>query len=873
MFRSNKLQIIAPFLFACLAFEPVARADDSADEADLHFTLGVENAQQGRNREALEHFLASNRLSPNRNVVFNIARSYDKLGSYPEAFRYYNQALEGETDPAVRARIETSLTAMRPKVAIVSIKSDPPGATIYVDRKDLGARGLSPRALGLDGTRKVKVILEMPGHEPVETLVEPKVGTDTPVTVSLKRILGHVEIESQGGTVRVDQEDSKPVCGPSEKCETDIPPGRHSILVSKEGYQLSETLIDVPANGIVKVKPRLQAIIGNVVVNADVRDALITVDDKPYGFTPAVLNVSVGKHKVKITASGYRPQEQSVEVKQNDQAKLEFVMSTLEEVTAASRTAESVEDAPASVSILSGQEIRAMGYPTIAEAIRGVRGMFTSYDDVYQSGGVRGFARPGDYGNRILVMIDGHATNDNYIYSSYIGYDGRVDLDDIERIEIVRGAGSVLYGTGAFFGVINLVTKDKNNPSRFEAGVGGALGVGRVRVSTTQRLSDHSGFSLSTAVAGGTGDDAYYPEFVGQTDVRGQKSDGVVRDNDRMNGAMVQGKAWYKDLTVQAFLNYHKKLAPSGQFGVRINDPRNMNEDTRGFVEARYEPKINERLQSLTRVKMDYYAYNNFLSYPSAPDGDGNEKDAFRGLWGGLEQRFIYSPTEKIRLTAGGEYVRHFTTSQYGEDDRISDPARTTVIDRNDPFDVVAGYLLGDFTISPAFKISAGARLDYYSNAKFDFLSSFNPRIAVIAKPYTGGNIKAMFGKAFRTPSVYELFYVAAGQQAGADAGIQPEQVVSGELEYSHRFSPTVVGLVSGYANYVTNLMELGTLAPDPITGEADVQFQNSKAPVLVLGAEAEIRREWREGWMLAASYTLQRAQYLQDTNLREVPN
>ncbi len=54
---------------------------------------------------------------------------------------------------------------------------------------------------------------------------------------------------------------------------------------------------------------------------------------------------------------------------------------------------------------------------------------------------------------------------------------------------------------------------------------------------------------------------------------------------------------------------------------------------------------------------------------------------------------------------------------------------------------------------------------------------------------------------------------------------------------------------------------------------EADVQFQNSKAPVLVLGAEAEIRREWREGWMLAASYTLQRAQYLQDTNLREVPN
>lgn len=49
-----------------------------------------------------------------------------------------------------------------------------------------------------------------------------------------------------------------------------------------------------------------------------------------------------------------------------------------EEVSAASRTTESVEDAPASVSIISQQELRAMGYPTIAEAVRGIRGLSTS---------------------------------------------------------------------------------------------------------------------------------------------------------------------------------------------------------------------------------------------------------------------------------------------------------------------------------------------------------------------------------------------------------------------------------------------------------------------------------------------------------------
>ena len=81
------------------------RADDLADEADLQFQLGAERYRDGDYRGALEHFLASNRLVPNRNVGFNIARSYEKLKQYPEAFRYYTQALEGENDPQASERV------------------------------------------------------------------------------------------------------------------------------------------------------------------------------------------------------------------------------------------------------------------------------------------------------------------------------------------------------------------------------------------------------------------------------------------------------------------------------------------------------------------------------------------------------------------------------------------------------------------------------------------------------------------------------------------------------------------------------------------------------------------------------------------------
>src|SRR5512143_2170331 len=89
---------------ACL-LSGSALADDVADEADLAFRIGAERYAAGDYKGALEHFLASNRLSPNKNVVFNVARTYEKLERYPEAYRYYEAALTGEADQGARTRI------------------------------------------------------------------------------------------------------------------------------------------------------------------------------------------------------------------------------------------------------------------------------------------------------------------------------------------------------------------------------------------------------------------------------------------------------------------------------------------------------------------------------------------------------------------------------------------------------------------------------------------------------------------------------------------------------------------------------------------------------------------------------------------------
>src|SRR5262245_49026978 len=229
-----------------LAFGSVALASDAADEADLEFRIGAEAYQKGDYRTALEHFLLSNRFVPNRNVVDNIARSYQKLERYPEAFRYYTDALSGETDANAKSRILAEIEQIRPHVAVVDIRTEPPGATIYVDRKDLGPRGETPRALALQAGM-YRVFIELAGYYPVERPIEVTVGKTTELQVELKPILGTLRVEAGtiGARVRVDEAAGLPRC--VIPCRIEAPPGRHVIHVSLDGHRSAEFPVDVVA--------------------------------------------------------------------------------------------------------------------------------------------------------------------------------------------------------------------------------------------------------------------------------------------------------------------------------------------------------------------------------------------------------------------------------------------------------------------------------------------------------------------------------------------------------------------------------------------------------------------------------------------------
>jgi outer membrane cobalamin receptor len=489
------------------------------------------------------------------------------------------------------------------------------------------------------------------------------------------------------------------------------------------------------------------------------------------------------------------------------------------------------------------------------EALRGVRGVFVGNDTSYASVGFRGFAPPGDYGNHVLVLVDGQPTNDNYVGSSYVGYDGRADIADIQRIEVVRGPGSALYGTGAFFGVINLVTRDRTAPTHGEAEISTAdAGVGHARATAQVRVSPDAGFWVSAAGAHGVGRDFFFQEYASDPATQGN-----ARGVDGFDTGTVNGRAWWKDLTVQWLFTSRKKTLPSGEYQTVFGDPRNRLDDTRGLVEVRYEPHVSKDLQLLSRAHYNYYGFDDFLAY--TPENGGNLMEDFRGQWAGFEERAIWSPYKALRLTVGGEAQDHFETQQ-----RSNTPTTGNYLNQNNPYTVLAGYGVVDLEPEPWIKASLGGRVDDYST----FGTSYNPRGAIILRPYKGGNLKIMGGSAFRAPSVYEHYYFGPTQVPGGNQ-LHPETVRSGEVEFTHTFSNTVSATIAGYYNRVEHLIEL---VGDGTTTMPN-QYQNSNTPVQTVGGEFEVRREWRNGWMVAANYAYQHSAYENATqNLRrEVPN
>lgn len=845
-------------LVAVCAAPAAARGDGLADEAELHFQIARRRFVAGDYEGALEHFFTSNRLVRNRNVLFNIGGTYEQMGRLPEAHRYYYAALEGESNERVIADVTAAITRIAPRVAVLNVTTEPGEAALFLDRRDLGERGRSGRPLALvPGT--YRVIAEREGYEPATS--EPitvAVGQQVSVSLSLRRIVGAIDVRgAAGATVRVDDESRGPSC--AAPCAIDVAPGPHTVYVARDGFAPEVRTVVVAAQQRSSLTVTLRPLVGTLVVEADERDALVEVDGRTAGFAPLVLrDVPVGRRRVRVSLAGFNAVEREVEVRATGETRLtDLSLAPVREIAAASRAVEQIEDAPASVSVVSAREIEAFQYTTIADAVQGTRGVYLSNDRAYTSVGIRGLGQPNDYGNRVLVQQDGATLNDNLLYSSYVGHDGRTSLDLVDRIEVVRGPGSLLYGTGAISGVINLALRDRDVRTGASAGLS-AYGdnVARARASGAVRISRDAGVMLGVSVGASQGVDVpvVVPTMAMMADTRV-----VASGVDRLLSGSVTGRAWWRDLSAQWHIAFQEHDIPVGAYGTALNDHTTRWSDGRALGEVRYEPKIGQQFQLFTRAHVNLYRFLGVYGY----DDGTLSRETYLGLWTGGEARGVWAPTRALTLTAGGEFQWHGVASLAGESSDRTMPAAppSKYLDVARPYTVGSGYALLDLHPVSWFRLTGGARVDAFSTVPVGV--SF--RAAMIFRPATRTTIKVMGGRAFRAPSIYEQAYTdggatqAPGCMSGVPCSLRPEVIYTGEVEVTQRIGESWSVLAALNTSALTDILDTtGDGTPTNL-----LRYQNGSDAVLSVGGDLEVRREFRQGWFFAASYNVQHTRYL----------
>ncbi|WNG43495.1 TonB-dependent receptor [Archangium minus] len=836
---------LGSLILSLLLVPMAALANNTADEADVAFEVGNAAYDRGLYIEALRSYFASYRLVPNRNVLFNIARCYEALSRYNEAYRYYND-LAQEYIPAIdKAKVNQALERLRPKVALVRVITEPAGAEVLVDREDLGVRGLSPRTLALPpGPHKVMVRKE--GYRSAEQTIQLLRGQSVEQEFKLELITGEVELAGTPYGAEVRATPDGPVLG-TVPGRLRFTPGPHVLHVRAPGYNSAQLLVDVPADASVTLQVALRELeqpTGRIIVTANRDNAAVRVDGHPSGFTPMVLTLPEGEHNLEVESRDVYPVRQLVTVVANQDTKFHAELRyEPPPVRAASKSPLTVDEAPASTTVISREELRAFGYTTLADALAAVRGFFISNDRSYTYLGVRGFSPPGDLNTRILILWDGHPMNDVWAGQGYSARDLSVDLEEVDHIEVVRGPGSALYGTGAFFAVINVVPRESLGLERRVEVTGSVEALGTTRLHATgawDNVRDSVLLSLAAVNMEGAettrlGDDL-------------PVVDGL--DGERAITSSLRARSG--GLSLQAQVHAREKQIPTGPFGTVLGIEGTHIHDFRGFVEARYEKILDERVRLSLRGSYDVSRYRGYWMYVQPSGGLRRDTDAGSADWVSAEARVLLSLSNSHRLTVGVEGQGQLRVEQesMGPEGMAPMASKRRML--------LSAYVLDEWRLHPRLSLSAGLRLDKYFDVD---ITPITPRLAVIAHPYDKGLTKLVVGSAFRAPNVYELDYNDNGVTQVAPSSLQPEAIGTLELEHSHDLTEDLRLTVAGYHNRISNLIVLETESGQPRCGtptgtEACLVFANRPGQTLAWGAEAGLR--WQPGryMMVDLSYS-----------------
>ena len=491
------------------------------------------------------------------------------------------------------------------------------------------------------------------------------------------------------------------------------------------------------------------------------------------------------------------------------------------EVFSASKFEQPATEAPSSTTVITSDEIKRYGYRTLADILASVQGFYVSYDRNYAFLGSSG-VNLGDFNSRVLLLVNGHRVNNDLNDGALIDTAFILDVDLIDRVEIIRGPGSVLYGNNAFFGVINVITRQGRQVDGVEAsGAYGSFNAYSGRVTIGNLFTNGLQYLISGSVYNSDGqENLYYSQFNTPA-----QNNGVAHNLDGDGSGSFFGTSSYKDFTLEGAYNNREKDNPTAQYFTTFNHPGLTTTDDRGYATLKFAHIFPDVVDVSANV---FYDRSDFqIGYPVAPVFYLEQQT---GEAGGGEVQLDKKFWDRAVVTVGAEFRDVFK-----QDLQESVPATgntfNNVRGRSQNYGVFGQT---DFAIVTNLHVNAGVRYDQYRY----FDPAFSPRVALIYNPLEQSTFKLIYGTAFRDPNFLET-------SDPRFQDIKPEKITTYEAVYEQGINQNLRSSLSAYYNHMDDLIDL-------LSGS----YTNFNADSL--GLEAALEGKWANDIRTRLSYTLQ---------------
>jgi len=498
-------------------------------------------------------------------------------------------------------------------------------------------------------------------------------------------------------------------------------------------------------------------------------------------------------------------------------------------VVAASKHEQTPREAPASVTVITADEIRRYGWQTLDEVFQAVRGFYITDDLLNQYLGARGFSRPSDYNNRILMLVDGHSLNESDYGSAPIGTPFTLDLNAVKQIEIVRGPSSVLYGTGAMFAIINVVMDDPRQTGGSSAAfIGGTTG--KRGFSLLRRSAPQSGLRYHVSARGQalSAEEFYFNQF-DTPETHAGLANNVDREESYGLKAGVAGRQW----NIDGYAMRHVKGMTVPFWGINFNDPEGKSEENWLGMNAELRRSFSKRVTLTGRAYGNHYYYKALYPYDPANFDEHAENAKL-----GAELRADMRASAAQRTMAGVELNNSFrlhSWSGYGGESLYSHSSF--------PYSDLAAYAQHEYKPRRNLVLTGGARFARYSFGP----QQLSPRASLVwsARPTT--HVKLLYGEAFRAPLPSEVEWTTYINATPLEA----ERVQTKELVLEQRLHRNLNLTASYFDNHIFDLI-------DPVWADDVNKTFANVGTATSDGVEGELQWKVRNGWNGFANYTYQ---------------